>query len=50
MIFGRVTGRDPQTLGQRETAAETLGLSRDHVQALQRVAHDELVAAGMRFP
>jgi hypothetical protein len=50
MIFGRVTGRDPQTLGQREKAAEALGLSRDYVQALQRVARDELVAAGMRFP
>jgi len=50
MIFGRVTGRDPQTLGQRETAAEALGLARDRVQSLQRVAHDELVAAGMRFP
>src|SRR4030095_1190889 len=37
MIFGRVTGRDPQALGQRESAAEALGLSRDHVQALQRV-------------
>jgi hypothetical protein len=50
MIFGRVTGRDPLTLGQRETAADALGLSPDHVQALQRVARDELVASGMRFP
>jgi hypothetical protein len=50
MIFGRVTGRDPQALGPRETAAEALGLSRDRVEALQRVAHDELLASGMRFP
>jgi hypothetical protein len=50
MIFGRVTGRDPQTLGPREMAADALGLSPAHVQALQRVAHDELVAAGSRFP
>lgn len=50
MIFGRVTGRDPQTLGSREIAAEALGLARDRVQSLQRVAHDELAAAGMRFP
>jgi hypothetical protein len=50
MIFGRVTGRDPQALGQRELAADALGLSSAHVQALQRVAHDELVASGLRFP
>lgn len=49
MIFGRVTRRDPQMLGRRETAADALGLSPDHVQALQRVAHDELAAAGLRF-
>jgi len=49
MIFGRVTGRDPLSLGGKELAAEDLGLSEKQVLALEQVAHDELVAHGVKF-
>jgi hypothetical protein len=45
MVFGKVTGRDPRPLGPGETAAAELGLSPEQAAALQRVAHDELVAS-----
>jgi hypothetical protein len=44
VVFGRVTGIDPTTLGLGEQAADTLGLSREQASALQRVARDELAA------
>lgn len=44
VVFGRVTGVDPTTLGPGEQAADTLGLSREQASALQRVARDELAA------
>jgi hypothetical protein len=44
MIFGAVTGRDPLSLGPRETAGEELGLSQQQTVALQQVAHDQLAA------
>lgn len=44
MVFGRVTGKDPQSLGRRETAAAELGISPDQAAALQKIAHDELAA------
>lgn len=44
VIFGRVTGIDPLTLGGGEKAAKSLHIgSRDAVR-LQKVAHDELAA------
>jgi hypothetical protein len=46
VIFGRVTGRDPRSLGDGECSAFELGLSRPQTQALQQVAFDELAAAG----
>lgn len=42
MIFGAVTGRDPASLGERETAALELGFSPDETRALQKIAHDQL--------
>ena len=45
VIFGTVTGVDPVSLGQRESAASDLGMSTAVVRALQKVAHDELEAA-----
>ncbi len=44
MIFGRLTRRDPRSLGERECSAFELGLSRAEVRALQQVAFDELAA------
>lgn len=42
MIFGALTGKNPQSLGARETAAVELGFSAAQTQALQKVAHDQL--------
>jgi len=46
VIFGRLTGRDPRSLGENECAAYELGLSRTEVRSLQQVAFDQLAAAG----
>lgn len=46
VIFGRVTGRDPRSLGDRECSAFELGLSRAEVRALQQIAFDELATTG----
>ena len=42
VIFGRVTGVDPRTLGEHERAAEELGFSGLTTVALQRAAADAL--------
>lgn len=44
MVFGRITGKDPLSLGPRERAAVELGLSPGQASALQQIAHDELAA------
>ena len=44
IVFGRVTGVDPTTLGPAEQAGDTLGLSPDEAVALQRIARDQLAA------
>lgn len=44
LIFGKVTGRDPLSLGPKEIAADELGISPEQATALQRIAHDELAA------
>jgi hypothetical protein len=46
VVFGRVTGVDPRTLGIRERAAEDLGLQPQVAVALQRIAAEELGNAG----
>lgn len=46
MIFGRLTGQDPRSLGQLECSAFELGLSRAEARTLQQVAFDELAAIG----
>jgi len=45
MVFGKITGRDPASLGPQEIAARELGLSRTQATALQEVARDELAAS-----
>jgi len=44
IVFGRVTGRDPRSLGGDERAARELGLASDRVVRLQQVAFDELTS------
>jgi hypothetical protein len=44
LVFGKVTGRDPRSLGRTESAAEDLGFSGDETQKLQQIAYDELQA------
>ena len=45
MIFGKITGLDPRSLGEKERAAFELGLSKTQATALQKVAFDELTSA-----
>src|SRR5579862_1611025 len=50
MVFGRVTGRDPRSLGDAECSGMELGLSSAQVHALQQIAFDELAATGPITP
>lgn len=45
MIFGKITGLDPRSLGEKERSAFELGLSKSQATALQKVAFDELRSA-----
>jgi hypothetical protein len=45
LVFGRVTGLDPRSLGDRECSGMELGLSTPQVNKLQQIAFDELAAA-----
>ncbi|QNA82800.1 PEP-CTERM sorting domain-containing protein [Sphingomonas sp. So64.6b] len=42
MVFGKITGVDPRTLGDKERAADELGISPSEAVALQRVASEQL--------
>jgi hypothetical protein len=44
LVFGRVTGKDPLSLGDSETVAEDMGFTKPQTKALQQIAHDELAA------
>lgn len=46
VIFGKITGVDPVSLGARESAANELGISPAFAVALQKIAHEELAAEG----
>jgi hypothetical protein len=45
MVFGKVTGRDPLSLGDAETVADDMGFSKPQTHALQQIAHDQLAAS-----
>lgn len=45
VIFGKLTGRDPQSLGAQSRAGRDLGLTPAQVEAAQRVAARELTGA-----
>lgn len=47
MVFGRVTGKDPLSLGDSETVADDMGFSKPQTHALQQIAHDQLAASNM---
>lgn len=49
VIFGHVTNRDPRSLGNDESAAFEFGMSPEQAAALQRIAAEELLAAGVRL-
>jgi hypothetical protein len=42
LVFGRVTARDPLSLGDKELVASDLGISPAQAKALQQIAHDQL--------
>ncbi|MBP0600640.1 PEP-CTERM sorting domain-containing protein [Herbaspirillum sp. LeCh32-8] len=42
MLFGKITGTDPLSLGENESVAEDLGFSKNQAVALQKIAHDQL--------
>jgi len=44
MVFGKVTGKDPLSLGDKESVAEDMGFSARETHALQQIAHDQLAA------
>jgi hypothetical protein len=44
VAFAAITGKDPRSLGQSETAAADLGISPAQATRLQEIAHDELGA------
>ena len=43
LVFGRVTGRDPLTVGDRENAIRELSLDPAIIRKLEQIAHDELL-------
>jgi hypothetical protein len=45
VVFGELTGRDPQSLGEFECSAHELGITPAQASALQKVAHDQLAAS-----
>ena len=50
VVFGRLTGRDPRSLGENECSGFELGLPRAEVRALQQVAFDQLAGSGGILP
>jgi len=44
VVFGQVTGVDPISLGEKERAADDLGISKAQAVALQRIASKQLAA------
>jgi hypothetical protein len=50
MVFGRVTERDPRSLGSHECSGMELGLSAAQVDKLQQIAFDELATVASIAP
>jgi len=47
VIFGQLSGIDPQSFGANETVARDLGIEPQHAVRLQRVASEQLAASGI---
>jgi hypothetical protein len=47
VIFGQLSGIDPQSFGANETVARDLGIEPQHAVRLQRVASEQLAASGV---
>ena len=47
VIFGQLSGIDPQSFGAGEQAARDLGIEPQHAMRLQRVASEQLAASGV---
>jgi hypothetical protein len=47
MVFAKVTGKDPLSLGDNETVADDMGFSKPQTHALQQIAHDQLAASNI---
>jgi hypothetical protein len=45
LVFAKITGKDPQSLGDTETVADDMGFSKPQTHALQQLAHDQLAAS-----
>lgn len=45
LVFGKITGKDPVSLGDTETVADDMGFSKPQTHALQQLAHDQLAAS-----
>ncbi len=45
LVFAKVTGKDPLSLGDGETVADDMGFSKPQTHALQQLAHDQLAAS-----
>ncbi len=45
LVFAKVTGKDPLSLGDAETVADDMGFSKPQTHALQQVAHDQVAAS-----
>lgn len=45
-VFGSITGRDPRSLGPNECAGVDLGVTPAQIGALEKIAFDQLSAAG----
>jgi hypothetical protein len=45
LVFAKITGKDPLSLGEAETVADDMGFSKPQTHALQQLAHDQLAAS-----
>lgn len=45
LAFGKITGKDPLSLGDNETVADDMGFSKPQTHALQQIAHDQIAAS-----
>lgn len=49
MVFGHVTARDPRSLGENDVVAFELGMTPEQGAALQKIAAEQLLAAGLKL-